>query len=76
MVHLFNMVRHRGTPQAWNSITLLSLFKKGDPSLAENYRGLSIMGVLPKLYATILTARLDAELSEGGTRAPTQAGFR
>jgi hypothetical protein len=44
--------------------------------LASNYRGLSIMGVLPKLYATIMAARLDAELDDLGKRAPTQAGFR
>jgi hypothetical protein len=37
----------------------------------SNYRGLAIMEVLPKLYATILAARLDQELDERGSRAPT-----
>lgn len=50
---------------------LLSLYKKGDPQNADNYRGLSIMGVLPKLYATIMATRLDSELDSGGLRAPT-----
>ena len=44
--------------------------------MASNYRGLAVMGVMPKLYATVMTARLDGELEERGVRAPTQAGFR
>jgi hypothetical protein len=36
-----------------------------------NYRGLTIMDVLPKLYATILTARLDEEIDTKRLRAPT-----
>ena len=68
---VFNHVRYHGTPPSWNKVHLLSLFKKGDPSLPSNYRGLSIMGVLPKLYGTIMTARLDGELDDSGRRAPT-----
>jgi hypothetical protein len=71
LASLFNHVRRQGAPATWNRITLISLFKKGDPALAANYRGIAIMGVLPKLYATIMTARLDAELEAGGHRAPT-----
>ena len=50
---------------------LRSLYKKGDPLAADNYRGLAIMGALPKLYAKLLTARLDGELDERKVRAPT-----
>ena len=50
---------------------LRSLYKKGDPLAADNYRGLAIMGVLPKLYAKILTAHLDCELDEQKVLAPT-----
>jgi hypothetical protein len=37
----------------------------------ENYRGLTIMDALPKLYATILATRLDEELTTNRLRAPT-----
>lgn len=73
---MFNYIRHFGTPPIWNRALLLSLYKKGNPKLADNYRGLSIMGALPKLYATIMSTRLDSELDASGLRAPTQAGFR
>lgn len=42
----------------------------------DNYRGLSIMAVLPKLYASILTARVQSAAESEGWRASTQAGFR
>jgi hypothetical protein len=71
LVTIFNQVRHSGTPPDWNHVQLRSLLKKGDPMEPSNYRGLAIMAVLPKLYATILAARLDQELDERGSRAPT-----
>ena len=40
-----------------------------------NYRGLTIMDVLPKLYATLVSARLEEEIETKGIRAPTLAGF-
>ena len=68
---LYNHVRVAGAPPEWNTVLLQSLFKKGDPLDASNYRGLAVMGVLPKLYATIMTNRLDGELDRRGCRAPT-----
>ena len=68
---LFNHVRVAGTPPSWNKVLLQSLYKKGDRQVASNYRGLAVMGALPKLYATIMTARLDGELDARGSRAPT-----
>ncbi len=55
---LSNRVRHDGMPIVWNSLRLLSLHKKGSLYDPYNYRGLSIMGALPKLYACILMHRV------------------
>ena len=61
---LFNRVRHEGTPSVWNSLRLLSLHKKGSLHDPDNYRGLSIMAALPKLYACILMHRVQAVAEE------------
>ena len=61
-------------PAQWKSTKLKVLFKKGDPHAPQNYRPISIIPVLSKLFSTILYARMvemiDAQLSE------EQFGFR
>ena len=49
----------------------MSLHKKGDKLDPRNYRGISIMSVLPKLYATIIRARLEATSEELNLQAWT-----
>ena len=60
---LFNRVRATGTPSMWNHLKLISLHKKGSLQDPDNYRGLSIMTILPKLYATIMADHM-ATLAE------------
>ena len=43
----------------WNVLSLSSLHKKGSKHVADNYRGLSVMNVFAKLYATCITERLE-----------------
>jgi hypothetical protein len=62
------------TPEAWRQIKLRVIFKKGEPELPANYRPISIIPVLAKLYSTILYLLLgdllETSLSDG------QFGFR
>lgn len=46
-----------------------NLFKKGNPADPANYRGISLMGVLPKLAAQAILSRLDAAVEAGSLRA-------
>lgn len=48
---LINSAFTSGFPKPWNTLSIRSLFKKGDMTDPANYRGLSVMGVLPKLAA-------------------------
>ena len=50
------------------------LYKKGDPTLPENYRPITIIPLLYKLFAKMLYARLHSVLDEH--QCPDQAGFR
>ena len=73
---LFNKMFHHGFPALLSDAHLVPLLKKGDPTDANNYRGIAIIPLLAKLYATVLNRRLTDALENAGVRASTQAGFR
>ena len=47
-------------PASWSTSKLRIIFKKGDMQLPQNYRPISIIPVLAKLFSTILYGRLEA----------------
>lgn len=55
---------------------ITSLFKKGDRSQPGNYRGISVMNSMSKLFATCVTLMLEEEAASKRLRAATQGGFR
>ena len=73
---LMTQVCKRGVPTAWNRLQLCSIHKKGDPRDPQNYRGISLMSIFPKLLAAVLLAKLEAVVEARQLRASTQAGFR
>jgi hypothetical protein len=73
---MMTQVCQQGIPPAWNRLSICSIHKKGDPSDPSNYRGISLMGVFPKILAAVLLARLEAVVEDKQLRATTQAGFR
>ena len=63
------------TPSSWHSSIVIPVFKKGSPIDCNNYRPISLVSVLCKVYATILLNRLKA----GGAEArlwSRQFGFK
>ena len=67
---LLNAAVAQGVPEPWNRLTLHSIHKKGDKSVASNYRGIAVMSLLPKLLAQVLLQRLDVVSSARQLRAP------
>lgn len=63
-------------PDEWNLLNIVSLHKKGSVQDPNNFRGLSIMSVFPKLYSTIINSKLVSVANQQQLRAETQAGFR
>ena len=61
-------------PLDWCTSILLPIPKKGDRSLCESYRGISLLDSVAKIFATILLRRLKTERDQR-TR-PNQGGFR
>ena len=62
-------------PAAWKRALLVPLYKeKGDPKLADNYRGISLLSIPGKAYATIILRRIR-RVAEGPLHE-AQCGFR
>ena len=56
---MFNYVGEQGVPNGWNVLNVTSLYKnKGARDDAHNYRGLSVMSTIPKLYSIVLNNML------------------
>ncbi|CAG9133443.1 unnamed protein product [Plutella xylostella] len=72
---LFNSVLHNGiTPEAWSESVVVLFFKKGDKTLLKNYRPISLLSHVYKLFSRVITNRLAQKLDE--FQPPEQAGFR
>ena len=72
----FNSVATTTVPDAWCTVAVTPVYKGKDSSDPGNYRPVSVMGPLPKLFMSCLTRYLDSVSELAGWPAPTQAGFR
>ena len=61
-------------PQSWAIAKLFTIFKKGDKSLPSNYRGITIINCLAKVYDMILCQRLQLWFSPFREQAGSQRG--
>lgn len=63
-------------PSSFQKSILIPLFKKGDVSQPSNYRGLSLMDTLCKIFNTLLLNRLTEWIEYNKVLNEFQAGFR
>ena len=62
-------------PNEWRDSNIVTIFKKGNRADCKNYRGISLLAVIGKIFARIILQRLVQHISE--TILPkTQCGFR
>lgn len=62
------------TPSQWNNAVIVLLHKKGDITDLKNYRPISLLSHMYKLFTKIITKRLESKLDSYQPRE--QAGFR
>lgn len=63
-------------PDIWNLSIITPLHKKGDINNTNNYRGISLLSVVSKVFSTILYKRLYSWAEENEKISNVQAGFR
>lgn len=74
---LFNKVwRGEGFPKEWQEGLIVPIRKKGGGKKTSDYRGITLMPTLYKIYAQILARRLEKEVEAGGMVPENQTGFR
>jgi len=74
---VFNKIFEAGTvPKAWRRGLIVPVFKAGDKERVGNYRGITLLGVVAKVFAQILHSRLSSFLEGRQLLEPEQAGFR
>ena len=74
---LFNKVFDSGVyPESWTKAVIFPLHKKGNPRRVDNYRGISLLNIISKLYSTVINNRLSQFCKEHESIPEAQAGFR
>lgn len=68
------IMQEKKIPDSWNESITIILHKKGDRSDLKNYRPITLLNILYKLFTKILTSRLTTKFD--GYQSKEQAGFR
>lgn len=77
LLTLYNKMYSTGTyPQSWGNGIIAPIYKKGDPNNAENYRGITLINILAKIYSQILLNRLTKWSTLNETLNKNQFGFQ
>jgi len=75
LVEFFRRIwREEKIPEDWKGGIVIPLYKKGDRMDLNNYRGITLMDVVGKLFGKIVNNRLEAWYRD--LLAEEQAGFR
>ncbi|CAH2254525.1 jg25688 [Pararge aegeria aegeria] len=75
LAKLFNMIlKTTHTPSQWSESNIILLYKKGDPKDIGNYRPISLLPSIYKIFSTMLNQRISATLEQHQPKE--QAGFR
>ena len=77
MCNLFNKIYETGHfPDSWSEGYVIPLHKKGSINDVENYRGITLLSNVGKLFTRVLNNRLGEWAETYGLLIEAQAGFR
>ena len=77
LLKLFNFVFNSGVfPEAWSEGLLIPLLKRGILTNVENFRGITLLSVLGKLFTRVLNNRLQLWAENYGIYVEAQNGFQ
>ena len=76
LITLFNMcLRNCIFPSVWKQARVMPIFKKGDANLASNYRPISLLSVVGKLFERIVHKYIHNFLLDNNLFYKYQSGF-
>ena len=76
LLQLFNHILSAGKyPTLWSFGLIVPIDKKDDRSKAENYRGITLLSAVGKLFTSILNDRLYDYMTKKGILKAEQGGF-
>ena len=74
---LFNGILNSGYyPESWMEGLIIPLHKKGHKDDVNNYRGITLVSCLSKLFTTVLNKRIENFCSDNNSISDAQFGFR
>ena len=75
---LFNLILENGiVPRDWVKGNIIPIYKnKGNKNLPNNYRPVTLLSCIGKLFTSIINSRLTKFLEENRNLNETQSGFR
>ena len=74
---MYNYIFDKGIyPKSWCNGVIVPIFKKGDRSCAENYRGITLINVIAKIFSTLLRNRINKWCEDENIFNQAQFGFR
>ena len=72
---IYEKVWQIGIPDAWRRSRTVPIFKKGDPSDFSNFRPISLLSTLYKIFSGIISQRITSTAVELDWLSPGQKGF-
>ena len=72
---IFATVWRLGIPDIWRSSRTVPIYKKGDTSVYSNFRPISLLPTMYKIFSGILSQRLTQVAVDKGWLFPEQKGF-
>jgi len=77
MIDLIKTIWQQGTmPCDWKKSIVVPLYKRREKNIMGNYKGISLLCTIYKVYAEMSRNRIKKEVKGKGMIAESQAGFR
>ena len=77
LLKLYNHIYETGDyPRSWGDSIISPIFKKGDVNDAQNYRGITLIDILAKIYSQLLLNRLTEWTRKYEKISDNQFGFQ
>ena len=76
-IRVFNIIFMNGIfPDVWSKRIIIPIYKKGDKTNPDNYRGITLLSCLGKLFTSIINDRITKFVENSSILSELQAGFR